>query len=231
MAGARPATGERASWAARTSREGQESETRSLLLACAGRVFARLGYARTTIADVTEEAGVSRATFYVYFASKADVFRTVALGVRDRFLAVHEQPDVDAEDPYELARESSAAYLRAAVDHRELLTVIEHQGLADAEIATIWHELRDRPLQRIARYVNRLTAEGIAHPAAPAQTIAEAVYGMFVHFAHLVAARPDEYDVAVDHLTAIYLRLLALPEQAPPSAGNGAAAVVGPGAP
>jgi TetR/AcrR family transcriptional regulator len=52
----------RSSWAARTARECKDSETRSSLLACAGRVFARLGYARTTIADITEEAEVSRAT-------------------------------------------------------------------------------------------------------------------------------------------------------------------------
>ena len=215
----------RAAWAARTAREGRDSETRSLLLACAGRVFARLGYARTTIADITDEAEVSRATFYVWFASKADVFRAVALGVRDRFLAAHELPDVDADDPYELARTSSAAYLKAAVDHRELLTVIEHQGLADPGIAQIWRELRERPLQRTARYITRVSAEGLARPAAPPRMIAEATYGMFLHFAHMVAARPDEYDHAVEHLTAMYLRLLGLPERDP---GTGAGTAGGP---
>jgi hypothetical protein len=60
----------RTAWAARTAREGKDSETRSSLLACAGRVFARLGYARTTIADITDEAEVSRATFYVYWSSQ-----------------------------------------------------------------------------------------------------------------------------------------------------------------
>lgn len=210
--------GARTPWAARTAREGRDSETRSLLLACAGRVFARLGYARTTIADITEEADVSRATFYVYFASKADVFRAVALGVRDRFLAAHELPDVD--DPYELARTSGAAFLQAAVDHRELLTVIEHQGLADPDIAGIWRELRERPLQRTARYITRVTAEGLATPAAPARAVAEATYGMFMHFAHLVAARPDGFDDAVEHLTAMYLRLLGLPEHTRPAVGE-----------
>ena len=110
------------------------------------------------------------------------------------------------------------------MDHRDLLTVIEHQELADAEIAPIWRELRERPLLRIARYVSRLTADGVARPAAPPQAIAEAIYGMFMHVAHLVAARPDEYDAAVEHLTAMYLRLLALPEHAPPSMANGAEA-------
>jgi hypothetical protein len=67
----------------------------------------------------------------------------VAVGVRDRFLAAHELPDVD--DPYELAHTRSNARRKAAVDHRELLTVIEHHGLADPDIAQIWRELRERP--------------------------------------------------------------------------------------
>lgn len=204
-------TSAKAPWAARTAREGRDSETRTLLLDSAGTVFSRLGYARATVADITDEAGVSRATFYVYFASKADVFRAVAGYVRDQFLAAHELPDV--EDPYQLARESSAAFLAACTAHRELLTVIEHQALGDDEIAQIWREIRERPLQRTTGYIERVAAEGLARPAAPARAVAEATYGMFMHYAQLVAARPAEGEQAVEHLTAMYLRLIGLPER------------------
>ncbi|WP_233617910.1 TetR/AcrR family transcriptional regulator [Actinomadura sp. WAC 06369] len=199
-------------WAARTVREGRESETRSLLLGCAARVFGRIGYARTTIADITQEAEVSRAAFYIYFASKADVFEAVALRVRDAFLAAHELPGVNADDPYELARESSAAFLRACTDNLELMTVIEHQALADPGIHAIWCEIRERPMHRTSRYIERLAVQGRARPAAPAPVIAEATYGIFTQFAHHVAAHPSEYDETVNHLTAMYLRLLGIPE-------------------
>ncbi|WP_206681725.1 TetR/AcrR family transcriptional regulator [Actinomadura sp. J1-007] len=173
-----------AAWAAaRTSREGREHETRSLLVGCASRVFARRGYARTTIADITAEARVARATFYVYFASKEDVFRAVALGVRDAFLAAHEIPGVDEDDPYELARESSAAFLAAYAANLDLMTVIEHQALADPGIRDVWHEIQERPLRRTARYIERMTAQGLARPAAPARAVAEATIGMFARFA------------------------------------------------
>jgi AcrR family transcriptional regulator len=201
----------RAPWAARTARVGRESETSLLLLASAARVFARQGYARTTVADITDDARTGRATFYVYFASKEDVLRAVARRVRDDFLAAHEVPGVDADDPHELARSSSAAFLAAFAANLELMTVIEHQALADPEIKAIWDELRERPIRRTTRYVQRLTAEGTAHPAAPARAVAEASYGMFGQFARKVAAAPAEYDDAVAHLTSMYLRLLGIP--------------------
>ncbi|MFC9977236.1 TetR/AcrR family transcriptional regulator [Spirillospora sp. NPDC127200] len=212
----------KAPWAARTSRAGKDSRTRSLLLECAARVFARLGYARTTVADIAEEARVSRATCYVYYASKADVFQAVAQRVRDEFLAAHELPGVDADDAYGLARSSTAAFLTAYTANLELMTVIEHQSIADPQIARIWQEIQERPMRRTARYIDRLAARGEARPAAPARAIAQATYGMFAQFARIVAEDPGRRAEAVEHLTAMYLRLLGLPEtpgRAPRTAG------------
>jgi TetR/AcrR family transcriptional regulator, ethionamide resistance regulator len=52
---------------------------RERLLAAAERVFLERGYAGTTVSHIVTAAGVSRASFYVYFPSKRDVF--LALGV------------------------------------------------------------------------------------------------------------------------------------------------------
>ncbi|POM23862.1 putative HTH-type transcriptional regulator YfiR [Actinomadura rubteroloni] len=192
-------------WAARTARAGRDHETRTLLLSCAEKVFARLGYARTTVADITAEAHVSRATFYVYFASREDVFRAVAGRVRDAFLAAHEIPDAGDHDG--LARASIAAFLSAVAEHRELLTVLEHQALADPAIAAIVTEIRERPLRRGTRYVERLTARGEARPAASPRAVAEAAYAMIDRFARTIDG-PAAFERALDDVTAMYLRLL-----------------------
>jgi TetR/AcrR family transcriptional regulator len=203
-----------AAWAAaRTSREGKEHETRSALLAGAARVFARQGYSRTTIADITAEADVSRATFYLYFTSKAEVFEAVALRVRDEFLAAHEIPGVDEDDPYALGRASSAAFLTAYAANFDLMTVIEHQAIADAGLRGIWDEIQQRPLRRMTRYVERLSAAGIARPAASPAAVAEAVMGMFARFAQTMPAEPAGIEARVDDLTAMYLRLLGIPPE------------------
>lgn len=183
-------------WAARTVREGRDSDTRELLLDCAARVFARLGYAHTTIADIATEAELGRATFYVYFASKAAVFLAVANRVRDEVLAVHELP--------------AAGYLRARVDNRDLLTVIGHQALDDAQVAAIWQDIRDRPVDRTARHIRHLVEQGKANPAASAVAIAHATYGIADRFAELVAAKPALFNQKAAELAAIYRRLLGV---------------------
>jgi AcrR family transcriptional regulator len=73
-------------WSVRTGRERLDSQTRASLISAAKLAFSQLGYARTTVADITERAEVSRATFYVYFASKDKVFRVLTERLRDAFL-------------------------------------------------------------------------------------------------------------------------------------------------
>lgn len=202
---------ERPEWAAaRALRADQEHETRNLLLDAAAEVFARLGYAGTTIGDITAEAGVSRPTFYVYFETKSEIFREVARRVRDEFLAAHELPNIDVSDPYALGRASGEAFLAAYAANADLLTVIEHQAISHEEIREIWHEIQQRPMRRVARYVARLTEEGMANPAARPDVVAEAIVGIFARFGHGAPADLDGFDQLVEELTAMYLRLIGV---------------------
>jgi hypothetical protein len=138
------------------------------------------------------------------------VFADVANQVRTDILAVHDLPAEVLHDPIALARVSSAGYLRVRVDNRELLTVIGHQALDDAEIADIWQEIRDRPVGRTARHINELVAQGKAKPAASAVAIAHATYGVADRFAELVVAKPKTFDQRAAELSDIYLRLLGI---------------------
>ncbi len=204
--------------AARMVRAAGEHETSTLLLDSAALVFARLGYARTTVADVTAEAGVSRATFYVYFASKAEIFAVVAARVRDEFLAAHEIPGVDESDPYALGYASSAAFVAAYAANKDLLTVIEHQAIADPAIAEIWTEIQQRPARRVARYVRRLAAEGVARPPAAPDVVAEAVVGIVARFGHRAPADGAAFGDLIHAITLMYLRLIGV--EIPPGRPN-----------
>ncbi len=57
-----------------TLRSTQAQTKRELVLNCAGNAFARHGYEGASMSDITREAGVSKATVYHYFASKAALF-------------------------------------------------------------------------------------------------------------------------------------------------------------
>jgi AcrR family transcriptional regulator len=54
--------------------------TRERLLGAAEEVFSELGYHEASIVKITEAAGVAQGTFYLYFASKQEIFEEL---VRD----------------------------------------------------------------------------------------------------------------------------------------------------
>lgn len=201
-------------WATREKLDRAESRTRAALVEAAQRAFERLGYAQCTIADIAAEAGVSRATFYVYFASQSEVFAVVAQEVRDRFLAAQELKGLDADDPYAVGRATTAAFLDAYTQNLAFITVLEHQSLTDPDMQALWEEIHSRPIGRTARYVERLAADGAARPAAPPEAVARAAGGTVAHFAPVVVADPSRRNEVIDHLTAMFLRLLGIdPEE------------------
>ena len=202
---------EASEWAAaRESRVDKGHATRTQLLDAAAAVFGRLGYARTTTALIAREAEVSRPSFYVYFASKEAAFLEVAARVRDDFLAAHDTSGVDESDPVALGRAGSRGFLAAFASHRDLLTVIEHQAIADPAIAEMWAELQDRPLRRIARHVRQLANNGLAEPAASPETVALATLGLFERAGRTAPKDRIKFAQLVDELTAIWFRLIGI---------------------
>ncbi|MDQ1006517.1 AcrR family transcriptional regulator [Streptomyces sp. V4I23] len=195
-------------WATRTARDRTDAPARTQLLDAAESVFARRGYGLATIADITAEAELSRASFYVYFASKEEIFRVLAVRVRDAFLAAQEVPGVDLDDAAAVAEASTAAFISAYARHLPLLRLLEQQAQTDDDVRQLWEEIQERPVHRAARYIRRLSADGRLAPVADPLSVARAVGGMSIQFARLVAQRPTEYDAAVRDVTAMYLHLL-----------------------
>ena len=60
------------------------AKTRRRLLEAAETVFAELGYHDASIVKITEAAGVGQGTFYLYFASKKEVFDELVLDLNHR---------------------------------------------------------------------------------------------------------------------------------------------------
>src|SRR6516165_8443735 len=76
----------------RRSRDGRraweqrrQEQTRFSLVEAATTVFVRDGFAATTIAGITEEAGVSTGSFYNYFRTKEDILRAVVERIHASF--------------------------------------------------------------------------------------------------------------------------------------------------
>ncbi len=54
-------------------------QTQDQILAAAAEVIIRLGYDKTTMSDIAEEAGLSRRTIYLYFQGKEELFEALFL--------------------------------------------------------------------------------------------------------------------------------------------------------
>ena len=56
---------------------GNNEDVKSRLLEEARAIFARYGYNKTTVDDIAKAVGKGKSTFYYYFSSKEEVFKTV----------------------------------------------------------------------------------------------------------------------------------------------------------
>ena len=197
-------------WSVRTGRDRLDSQTRAALITAARRAFSELGYARTTVADITDRADVSRATFYVYFASKDDVFQVLTEQLRDEFLEAQLARAADRDDPVAVATAAVTDFVDVYAANLPFITVLEHQALTDLQLRELWLGIRERLLKRMTRFVRTLVADGVAHPLAPADMVATAASGMAVRFAPLIAARPADREEIMAHLVRLYLQTLGI---------------------
>lgn len=124
--------------------------SREMLQDAAFELFLENSYAKTTVEDITQRAGVSRATFFNYFPSKSDVF-WVEL---DQALA--RLGSELAENSSHSSANITAAALEAV--HRAILAVASEFGPHRVPFALTQHELVGSVHELQASAMSRLSA-------------------------------------------------------------------------
>ncbi|MGH3423704.1 MAG: TetR/AcrR family transcriptional regulator [Nocardioidaceae bacterium] len=203
-------------WAVRESRERSDTARHNALLDAAARVFAEHGYEGTTVAAITREADVSRATMYVYFASKEDIFLALARRVRDDFLGAQE-PRLEDDSPRAVLRATVRAHADAAHRDGPLLALVKQRAKSDPDVAALAEEILARPIRRFARYLEREHAAGRIAPVAPVQAVAETV--SYALTEGILARRTSSRRIRtryVEDVTAILERLVGLTDSPQP---------------
>ena len=98
--------------------------TRRRLLEAAEAVFAELGYHDASIVKITEAAGVAQGTFYIYFASKQEIFDEVVLDLNHRVRQAMAEASSKGTSRSDAERRGFEAFFRFTGEHPALYRII-----------------------------------------------------------------------------------------------------------
>jgi AcrR family transcriptional regulator len=198
-----------ADWAtARDLRRDQDSATKTALLQGARAVFSQRGFAAATIGEIAAAAGVSRPSFYVYFATKAEAFREVAEQLREELLEAHHHTGPTADDPVLLSRASTEAFIGVYVESLELVEEIAGRAEHDARVKEIYEESVERPAHRTRGHIHRLIAQGLAEPKVTVEYAAAVMRPVLLDSARAIRRDPSTREHVIDQATRLYLAII-----------------------
>lgn len=107
--------------------------TRQRLLEAAEEVFAALGYHDASIVKITEAAGVSQGTFYLYFTSKKDVFDELVEDLNHRVRRAMSEAAAAGTSRVEAELNGFRAFFRFTAEHPALYRIIRQAEFVSPE--------------------------------------------------------------------------------------------------
>jgi AcrR family transcriptional regulator len=113
------------------------------IVAAALEVFAAYGFQAARLEEVAKRAGVSKGALYLYFETKADLFRAVVTDAVSPNLARVEAMATAAVPFEQAARMGLGMLARSVVTDRRITGVVKlviAESRNHPELATIWHE-------------------------------------------------------------------------------------------
>jgi AcrR family transcriptional regulator len=119
--------------------------TRRRLLEAAEAVFADLGYHDASIVKITEAAGVGQGTFYLYFASKKDVFDELVVDLNHRVRQAMTEAASQGTTRAEMERLGFAGYFRFVAEHPALYRIIRQAEFVSPETLVTHYDRLMRP--------------------------------------------------------------------------------------
>ncbi|UUP16649.1 TetR/AcrR family transcriptional regulator [Nitratireductor thuwali] len=103
---------------------------REQILRAAERVFGTIGYADTSITDITREANTAQGTLYIYFKGKHEVFIELVREMGHLTREVISRTVSGAPSRLEAERLGLSAFLRFVAERPELYRIVEEARIA-----------------------------------------------------------------------------------------------------
>ena len=110
------------------------AKTRRRLLEASESVFAELGYHDASIVKITEAAGVGQGTFYLYFASKKEVFDELVLDLNHRVRQAMTEAASQGTTRAERELLGFTAFFHFTAEHPALYRIIRQAEFVSPEV-------------------------------------------------------------------------------------------------
>jgi AcrR family transcriptional regulator len=188
--------------------------TRRQLLVAARQVFERDGFLDARVTDIAAAAGASHGSFYTYFESKTDIFRTLCSEEMDVLYANTGSGEAKGEelDPVERIDRSNRRFVEIYKQNAALLGLFEQVTAYDNEVRKLRMAVRERAVARAQRSIVKMQEAGLVdrdlepfHTASALVTMVNST----VHFWLVVGEQFDE-ETLVRTLTQLWARALGL---------------------
>ncbi len=116
------------------------ARTRRRLLEAAEQVFADLGYHDASIVKITEAAGVSQGTFYLYFSGKQEIFDVLVEDLNTRLRHAMSEASTKGDTRLEMERLGFEAFFRFTAEHPALYRVIRQAEFVSPRMLRLHYE-------------------------------------------------------------------------------------------
>ncbi|HEV3361436.1 MAG TPA: TetR/AcrR family transcriptional regulator [Pseudonocardiaceae bacterium] len=156
------------------SRQERRTEIERQLLDATERLMGEgLAFTELSVDRLATEAGISRATFYVYFEDKGQLLRTMAARVFGELAdgARTWWDVVERHDPEDV-RKSMATIIDIYRRHQALLTAVIEMAAYDPEVGEFYQQLLDGIAGGTRDVIERGKANGSIRAALPTREIA-----------------------------------------------------------
>jgi AcrR family transcriptional regulator len=110
------------------------TRTRQRVLEAAEAVFSEHGYHEASIVKITEAAGVGQGTFYLYFASKQEVFDELVRDLNRRVRHAMKEASSQGKTRLEAEVLGFRAYFRFTAEHPALYRIIRQAEFVSPEM-------------------------------------------------------------------------------------------------
>ena len=141
------------------------------ILAAALEVFAARGFHSARLEEVAKKAGVSKGALYLYFETKADLFRAVvrdAISPNIERVKAMASPDIPFEQAARLGLGMMATHVLSDRRITGVVKLVIAESRNHPELAAIWHETVVEPgVQLMSGLIEKGQARGEIRPGDP----------------------------------------------------------------